>query len=314
MDTTFLNTLNMKNLRKYAELISLKQNNPNKAGQRYLTSNKKIVLINKISHGLNNLVSNYTQINGPNGTIFYLNANKLGQGTFGTVYKGYYKPTNGALIPAAIKKSKRNANDLVIQNQNLHKIKNVGIADNFLQVYDLINKNNNSYLAIELLDNYMDLSEALHKKYILKQSVFEEISNQLMNSVSLLHTNNFVHTDLKPSNFMVQVNRQKKQILPKIKIIDLGSLIQEKSNIHNYRFHSVTYAYVKPTIGKSNQIFRKSYSFSQMKENDRYATIYSIYRIMLLAGLSMRFSLLSKIMSFSPELLSYIARWSITYP
>ena len=314
MDTTFLNTLNMKNLRKYAELISLKQNNPNKAGQRYLTSNKKTVLINKISHGLNDLVSNYTQINSPNGTIFYLDANKLGQGTFGTVYKGYYKPTNGALIPAAIKKSKRNANDLVIQNQNLHKIKNVGIADNFLQVYDLINKNNNSYLAIELLDNYMDLSEALRKKYILKQSVFEEISNQLMNSVSLLHTNNFVHTDLKPSNFMVQVNKQKKQILPKIKIIDLGSLIQEKPNIHNYRFYTVTYAYVKPTIGTANQIFRKSYSFSQMKENDRYATIYSIYRIMLLAGLSMRFSLLSKIMSFSPELLSYIARWSITYP
>lgn len=304
----------MKNLREYAKLISLKQNDPKKAGQRYLTSNKKTVLINKISHGLNDLVSNYTEINGPNGIIYYQDADKLGQGTFGTVYKGYYKSLNGALIPAAIKESKRNANDLVIQNQNLRKIKNAGIADNFLQVYDLINNNNNSYLAIELLDNYMDLSEALRKKYILKQSVFEEISNQLMNGVSLLHTNNFVHTDLKPSNFMVQVNKKNKQILPKIKVIDLGSLIQEKPNIHNYRFHTVTYAYVKPTMGKSNQIFRKSFSFSQMKENDRYATIYSIYRIMLLAGLSMRYSLLSKIMSFSPESLSYIARWSITYP
>ena len=299
----------MKNLREYAELISLKQNNPNKAGQRYLTSNKKIVLINKISHGLNNLVSHYTQINGPNGTIYYLDANKLGQGGFGTVYKGYYKPTNGAFIPAAIKKSRGNANDLVIQNQNLHKIKNAGISDNFLNVYDLISQGPNTYLVIQLLDNYMDLQDALSNNYTLTQAVFEQISNQLINSVSLLHTNNFVHTDLKPANFMVQVDKNSGMIMPRIKIIDLGSLIQQRPNVNYYNFLIVTPTYVKPDF--QNNIFTRNFTFSEMKENDKYAILFSIFEICREANLSMGIVLLGTLTTFAPQLVNYIAMWAM---
>ena len=308
MDTTFLNTLDMNTLRGYAELISLKQNDPNKAGQRYLTSNKKTVLINKISHGLNNLIANHIQINGPNGTIFYLDANKLGQGGFGTVYKGYYKPTNGAFIPAAIKKNRGNANDLLIQNQNLHKIKNAGITDNFLNVYDLISQGPNTYLVIQLLDNYMDLDDALSNNYTLTQAVFEQISKQLMDSVSLLHTNNFVHTDLKPANFMVQVDKNSGMIMPRIKIIDLGSLIEKRPNVNNYNFLIVTPTYVKPDF--QNNIFTRNFTFSEMKENDKYAILFSIFEICRQANLSINTVLLYRLTAFAPQLVNYIAVWA----
>ena len=310
MDTSFLNTLDMKTLRGYAELISLKQNNPNKAGQRYLTSNTKSLLINKISHGLNNLITNHTQINGPNGTIYYRQSNILGQGGFGTVYKGYYKPTNGAFIPAAIKKNRGNANDLVIQNQNLHKIKNAGITDNFLNVYDLISQGPDTYLVIQLLDNYMDLEDALYNNYTMTQAVFEQISNQLMNTISLLHTNNFVHTDLKPANFMVQVDKNSGMIMPRIKIIDLGSLIEERPNVNNYNFSIVTPAYVKPDF--QNNIFTRNFTFSEMKQNDKYAIIFSIFEICRRANLSANnIVLLYRLTTFAPQLVNYIATWAI---
>lgn len=309
MDTTFLNTLDMKTLRGYAELISLKQNDPNKAGQRYVTSNTKSLLINKISHGLNNLITNHIQINGPNGTIYYRNTNVLGQGGFGTVYKGYYKSTNGAFIPAAIKKNRGNANDLVIQNQNLHKIKNAGITDNFLNVYDLISQGSDTYLAIELLDNYMDVEDALYNNYTMTQAVFQQISFQLMTSISLLHANHFVHTDLKPANFMVQVDKNTGIIMPQIKIIDLGSLIQEKPNVNNYKFEIVTHAYVKPTF--QNNIFTRNFTFSEMKENDRYAIVFSIFEICRTQNLSANIVLLYRVTTFAPELLNYISMWAI---
>ncbi len=309
MDTNFLNTLDMKTLRGYAELISLKQNDPNKAGQRYLTSNTKSLLINKISHGLNNLITNHTQINGPNGTIYYRQSNVLGQGGFGTVYKGYYKPTNGAFIPAAIKKNRGNAYDLVIQNQNLHKIRNAGITDNFLNVYDLISQGPDTYLVIQLLDNYMDLEDALYNNYTMTQTVFEQISLQLIDTISLLHSNNFVHTDLKPANFMVQVDKNSGIIIPRIKIIDLGSLIEERPNINNYNFSIVTTAYVKPDF--QNNIFTRNFTFSEMKQNDKYAILFSIFEICRQANLSMGIVLLSRLTAFAPQLVNYIAMWAM---
>ena len=309
MDTTFLNTLDMTTLRGYAQLISLKQNDPNKAGQRYLTSNTKSLLINKISHGLNNLISNHTQINGPNGTIYYRQLNILGQGGFGTVYKGYYKPTNGAFIPAAIKKNRGNANDLVIQNQNLHKIKNAGITDNFLNVYDLISQGSDTYLVIQLLDNYIDLEDALYNNYTMTQTVFEQISLQLIDTISLLHSKNFVHTDLKPANFMVQVDKNSGIIIPRIKIIDLGSLIEEKPNVNNYNFAIVTSAYVKPDF--QNNVFTRNFTFSEMKENDRYAITLSIFEICRRQNLSANILLLYRLTTFAPELLNYISMWAM---
>ena len=157
--------------------------------------------------------------------------------------------------------------------------------------------------------NYMDLQDALSNNYTLTQAVFEQISNQLINSVSLLHTNNFVHTDLKPANFMVQVDKNSGMIIPRIKIIDLGSLIEQRPNVNYYNFLIVTPAYVKPDF--QNNIFTRNFTFSEMKENDKYAILFSIFEICREANLSMGIVLLATLTTFAPQLVNYIAMWAM---
>ena len=173
----------------------------------------------------------------------------------------------------------------------------------------MISQGSDTYLAIELLDNYMDVEDALYNNYTMTQAVFQQISFQLMTSISLLHANHFVHTDLKPANFMVQVDKNTGIIMPQIKIIDLGSLIQEKPNVNNYKFEIVTHAYVKPTF--QNNIFTRNFTFSEMKENDRYAIVFSIFEICRTQNLSANIVLLYRVTTFAPELLNYISMWAI---
>ena len=69
---------------------------------------------------------------------------------------------------------------------------------------------NNNYLIIELMNNSLK-----YYKNKLTISQLNDISHQIINAISFIHSKGIVHRDIKPDNFLINANN-------KIKVCDFG--------------------------------------------------------------------------------------------
>jgi casein kinase 1 len=142
----------------------------------------------------------------------YLLTEKIGSGSFGTIYKGYNTRTNE---PVAVKVEP-------IMNQ-IKLLKNETVIYNYLSGLKGIptikwfgKDDANYYMVINLLGE--SLETLLEKKQTFSLKLVLQIGLQIIELLETIHNKGLVHRDVKPENFLLGLGENNKHLY----IIDFG--------------------------------------------------------------------------------------------
>ncbi|KAF9764800.1 Cyclin-dependent kinase 1 [Nosema granulosis] len=141
---------------------------------------------------------------------------KIGEGTYGVVYKAREKKT-GKIV--ALKKIRLENESEGIPPTTIREIillKNLRHST-IISLEDVIYNNEKMYLVFEFID--MDLRQFLDKIYtedmVLQPHIIKKMAHQLVTSIHFCHSRNIFHRDLKPQNILVDSSGN-------IKLADFG--------------------------------------------------------------------------------------------
>ena len=184
----------------------------------------------------------------------------IGKGGQGTI--SLYKDTKTNEL-VAVKKYKRQKSG-IYQYRNLEHLNHLKICkDCFIQAFGIFQKDDQIYLVMEYLNDFVTLGEVEVFKAERKL-----ICQKIWNQVKLLHDNNIVHCDLKRDNIMVNPHNLK------VHLIDFGGAIILSDNpSKKYNFKSFTRSYI--TLDPE-----KSHSGKSLKKNDIKITLKILYQFL----------------------------------
>lgn len=161
----------------------------------------------------------------------YIFAEKLGSGTYATVYKACRKTgiREVVAIKCVLKTSlnKRSTENLLTEIALLKKLKH----EHIVELKDFLWDDKYIYLIMEFCSGG-DLSHFLHKKRALPETVVHRFLQQIALALQFLWSNNVAHMDLKPQNILLSSS-----VNPVLKIGDFGFAqhILEGTELHTLR-------------------------------------------------------------------------------
>lgn len=185
---------------------------------------------------------------------------EIGQGGCGILDLYQDSSTKQKLI---VKKSKKNKNSVILhQYRNLEYLRQKQICNQFLCPKGIFEKDDKIFIAFTYLENYVNLENIVDRD----MSFLLKIGKKLVESLKLLHKNNMVHMDIKPSNIMVNVNTGS------VRFIDFGGALIEKKNQNIYEGITWTNYYLSPEFKLRYKRDKRILSlFEEMKKNDIWA-------------------------------------------
>jgi len=169
----------------------------------------------------------------------YYKIEKLGEGTYGVVYKAKDNVT-GQIV--ALKKIRLEAEDEGVPSTAIREISLLKELPhpNIVTLYNVVHEDNKLYLVFEYLDQdlkkYMDMcGKNLH--HMLVKSYLQ----QLIKGIAHCHSHRVLHRDLKPQNLLID----KKGVL---KLADFGLARAFGVPVRTYTHEVVTLWYRAPEI------------------------------------------------------------------
>jgi len=166
------------------------------------------------------------------------NSKKIGEGTYGVVYKAQNRET-GLFI--ALKKIRLENEDEGIPSTAIREISILKemVHPSIVSLLDVVNYDNKLYLVFEFLDQ--DLKKYMDSVPILSPSLVQSYIKQLLQGLKYCHQRKIVHRDLKPQNLLID----KKGTL---KIADFGLARAFCVPVRQYTHEVVTLWYRAPEI------------------------------------------------------------------
>lgn len=86
-------------------------------------------------------------------------------------------------------------------------------SENIIEVYDIYNTKNNTYIITELCEAG-DLSKLIGSRKMISEAEAVPMMNQILNGYSNIYNRGIIHRDLKPANIFIKNNE--------IKLADFG--------------------------------------------------------------------------------------------
>jgi serine/threonine protein kinase len=169
----------------------------------------------------------------------YQKMEKVGEGTYGVVYKSRDKQT-GEIV--ALKKTRLETEDEGVPSTAIREISLLRELShpNIVDLKDVIHSDQKLYLIFEFLDQdlkkYMDLVGKKLKPMLVKSYLY-----QLLQGITFCHKRRILHRDLKPQNLLI--DRQ-----GTLKIADFGLARAFGVPIRTYTHEVVTLWYRAPEI------------------------------------------------------------------
>ena len=162
-----------------------------------ITSFKKYFFVNRKASKLCDLLPRYSTLSEEVVTISDI---KLGEGTFGVVYKGFYSPLN---VNCAIKIGKSDKYfDVYLEAQTLQLLQSSRYFPRLFGIFS--NK-----LVLEYVHSGQKVKTLLSEKK--ESSLSNELCNrifyQLADAVKFMHKSNLLHNDIKTNNVLLKGNR-----------------------------------------------------------------------------------------------------------
>ncbi|RIA97827.1 Pkinase-domain-containing protein [Glomus cerebriforme] len=170
----------------------------------------------------------------------YSNITKIGEGTYGVVYKAEEKKT-GRVV--ALKKMRlESQNDEGVPCTAMREIAILKETNNknVVKLLDTIHADKKLYLVFEYLDmdlkRYMEMTSNQFSTEIIKKLLF-----QLVSGVHYCHSRRILHRDLKPQNLLIDSNGN-------LKLADFGLARACSIPMRAYTHEVVTLWYRAPEI------------------------------------------------------------------
>jgi cyclin-dependent kinase len=169
----------------------------------------------------------------------YQKMEKIGEGTYGVVYKAKDRVT-GEII--ALKKIRLEAEDEGIPSTAIREISLLKELQhpNIVRLYDVVHTERKLTLVFEFLDQdlkkYLDLTETGLDLPILKSFLY-----QLLTGVAYCHHHRVLHRDLKPPNLLINREGQ-------LKLADFGLARAFGIPVRSYTHEVVTLWYRAPDV------------------------------------------------------------------
>jgi len=152
--------------------------------------------------------------------------NKLGKGSFGSVFKVKHKITGEI---RAMKIIKNTSVDDRAGADNVKFLKEIQVLKeldhpNIIKIFEYYVDNKNHYIITELLTGG-ELYETIVKCHKFNEKKAAFILKQILSALNYLHSKGIVHRDIKPENILVQNIDKKKNKMEEIhiKLIDFGA-------------------------------------------------------------------------------------------
>ena len=166
---------------------------------------------------------------------YYRILKKLGQGTFGQVYKTIHKKTGNIRAMKIIPKN--NAKPGFTDKDIIHEIMIMKNLDHphIIKLYEFYTDEYNYYLINEFCTEG-DLSEKMYKLKSLPEPIVKIIMAQIFNAVLYLNNKGIIHGDLKLENIMIDSFLNKDELTtPKGKKCNfIQSLLEDEKEINEY--------------------------------------------------------------------------------
>jgi len=125
---------------------------------------------------------------------------KLGEGTYGMVYKAREKKTDRIF---ALKRINLDSNGEGIPATSLREVALLRELDhpNIVKLEDVITVSNRLFLVFEFLDR--DLKKYLDTVDVIQPALVKSYLYQLIQSIAYCHSHRILHRDLKPQNILI---------------------------------------------------------------------------------------------------------------
>ncbi|XP_051863589.1 cyclin-dependent kinase 2 [Drosophila sulfurigaster albostrigata] len=166
-------------------------------------------------------------------------AEKIGEGTYGIVYKACNNQTGKDV---ALKKIRLEGESEGVPSTAIREIsllKNLR-HKNVVELHDVVISGNNLYMIFEYLN--MDLKKLMDKKKdVFTPQLIKSYMYQIFDALNFCHTNRILHRDLKPQNLLVDTEGN-------IKLADFGLARAFNVPMRAYTHEVVTLWYRAPEI------------------------------------------------------------------
>ena len=177
--------------------------------------------------------SNFVRLKANNFFDEYDLKEKLGEGSFGTVYKVIQRKTNYLRVVKVIKKKYVDKSEFLNEIELLKTVDHPNIIKLFDCYYD-----KTFYYLIEEYCSGGDLFDYIKKEHFFTEKKAAIIFKQILSAVNHLHKKNIIHRDLKPEN-IVFIKTKNRDIF--IKIIDFGASIAFKGKFLTQELGTIYY-------------------------------------------------------------------------
>eukprot|EP00850_Spirogloea_muscicola_P015906 SM000125S26111 [mRNA] locus=s125:288777:290905:- [translate_table: standard] len=171
----------------------------------------------------------------------YEKVEKIGEGTYGVVYKARDRLTNETI---ALKKIRLEAEDEGVPSTAIREISLLKEMQhhNIVRLQDVVHSDKRLYLVFEYLDldlkKHMDMSPHLAKDFrLIKTYLF-----QILRGIAYCHSHRVLHRDLKPQNLLI--DRQTNSL----KLADFGLARAFGIPVRTFTHEVVTLWYRAPEI------------------------------------------------------------------
>ncbi|ELQ73821.1 Protein kinase PCTAIRE [Trachipleistophora hominis] len=149
-------------------------------------------------------------------TDSYQRLEKIGEGTYGIVYKAKNKSTNKIV---ALKKIRPENEEEGISTTTIREISILKNLNNnrIIKLMDVMYSNSSIYIVYEYLETDLRrfLDDCISQGTTIDKDVRREMARQMVEGVAFLHCNGILHRDLKPQNILIDGNGN-------IKLADFG--------------------------------------------------------------------------------------------
>lgn len=174
------------------------------------------------------------------------NVTKIGEGTYGIVYKAIESKT---LKEVALKRIRFESETEGVPSTSIREISILKDLKHpsIVQLFDVVIFNESVYMIFEYLN--MDLRKLMDKrKDIFIPALLKSYMHQLLDAIAFCHTNRVLHRDLKPQNILVDN-------VGRIKLADFGLARSFIVPLRAYTHEVVTLWYRAPEILLGSKLY-----------------------------------------------------------